>query len=188
MPSSNAVDKTPLFRENELQYLKTFVNEDHNLLAPVVLVQGNKSVGKTFLVKYFLDTIATNKTLIRCDECVTKKLLLQRCLKNIRLDSGIDLQSYKQQFQNKGREESRFGALCDTFAGFLDVLEQFFTETNYVRRHVLVLDRFDQCMEKSDEFGVGGNFFYFTNRHVGSCIYLSIYTDRSDRSTYRFTP
>lgn len=36
--------------------------------------------------------------------------------------------------------------------------------------------------------GVGGNFFYFTNRHVGSCIYLSIYTDRSDRSTYRFTP
>ena len=32
-----------------------------------------------------------------------------------------------------------------------------------------------------------GIFFYFTNRHVGSCIYLFIFI-YIDRSTYRFTP
>lgn len=165
------------FRENELQLLSAFVRESHFELAPAVHVYGHKSIGKSYVVNAYLNSININKTVIPCDACVTRKLLLQRCLKSVRIDSGVDLETYQQKFQYKGRAESRFGALCDTFASFLDTLEQFFVETNYQKRHVLVLDRFDQCMENSDD--LFASFLRISERSILRNMTIIIITSRA---------
>ncbi|WPK23123.1 hypothetical protein PUMCH_000348 [Australozyma saopauloensis] len=139
------------FRETEYSLLSSFIANDSHILVPHVIVQGYKSVGKTFVVKSFLDDIGINKTIVNCDEFLTQKLLLQKCLHRIKQDSGIDLDKYQQRFMYKGLEASRESVLCETFSQFLMTLEQFIDETNYREPHVLVLDRFDQCLDQTNE-------------------------------------
>ncbi|CUM68523.1 uncharacterized protein PRCAT00006249001 [Priceomyces carsonii] len=139
-----------LLREKELNLLSSFIHKDHSLV-PALIVHGYKSVGKTYVVKKFLETSQINHTLVNCDECVTKKLLLQRCLKKIRIDSGIDLTNYTQTYNHKGVDTNNIVLSCETFAGFSSALDQFFEETEYKEPHVLVLDRFDECMDQTND-------------------------------------
>lgn len=138
-------------RDAEQELLRCFITNDPSSLASNLIVQGYKAVGKTHTVLHYLDDLGIKKTVINCDECVTKKILLQRCLMGIRNDSGVDLNKYDQEFMYKGLKAARVSLLCENFAYFLMLLEQFVVETGYKEPHVLVLDRFDQCCDPTDE-------------------------------------
>lgn len=139
------------FRDTELSLLRAFVTEDAKSSCPNVIVQGHKSVGKTHTVLSHLQSINVKSTVINCDEFITQKILLQKCLQSIRVDSGIDLSTYHQKFMYKGLEAARISLLCENFSNFLMALEQFVEETGYNDHHVLVLDRFDQCIDSTDD-------------------------------------
>lgn len=139
------------WRDLQFQILGSFISNDSSILVPSVIVQGYKSVGKTLVVKQFLDDVAIKKTIVNCDEFLTQKLLLQKCLHRIRQDSGVDLSKYHQKFMYKGLEAARASVLCETFSQFLIALEQFVQETNYQDPHVLVLDRFDECLDQTND-------------------------------------
>lgn len=139
------------YREHELQLLSSFIANDAAISASHLIVQGYKSVGKTLVVRRFLEDIEIKRSIVNCDEFLTQKLLLQKCLHKIRQDSGVDLSTYQQKFMYKGLEAARESVLCETFSQFLMTLQQFFTETNYTSPHVLVLDRFDQCLDQTND-------------------------------------
>ena len=151
-PYSNHMLQQPLrFRETELSLLSSFISDDCATLVPYVIVQGYKSAGKTTAVRQFLEQLGVNHTIVNCDEFLTQKLLLQKCLHRIRCDTGVDLLEYQQVFMYKGIEASLESVLCETFHQFLMTLEQFVLETNYTAPHVLVLDRFDQCLDQTND-------------------------------------
>ncbi|KAL6018667.1 hypothetical protein ACI3LY_001613 [Candidozyma auris] len=138
-------------RDSEVQLLRAFITGDARTSSPNVIIKGFKSSGKTHVVRKYLDSLSVNTSYVNCDECLTHKLLLQRCLKTIKNDSGIDLNNYQQRYMYKGLEAARISVLCENFAYFLMSLEQFFNETGYSESHVLVLDRFDECCDPTDE-------------------------------------
>lgn len=140
-----------MFRDTEWSLLEAFIRENPKTLSANVIVSGYKSAGKTHTVLKYLDTLNVRKTIINCDEFVTHKILLQKCLLNIRADSGVDLQNYHQKFMYKGLEAARMSLLCETFAQFLMALQQFADDTGYNEPHVLVLDRFDLCIDPTHE-------------------------------------
>lgn len=140
-----------LGREREIELLKAFVTPDATGLARHLIVQGYKSGGKTHLVLQHLQSINVKYTLIQCEECITDKLLLQRCLNGIKRDSGIDLSAYNQTYMYKGTAAARVSVLCQRLAYFLHSLEQFYKETGYSDRHLLVLDNFDRRCDPSGE-------------------------------------
>lgn len=146
-----ALKKEVKYRESQIDLLNAFISKELETLVPSLIVHGHKSIGKTFTVENYLEALGIKKTIVKCDECVTKKLLLQRCLKRIRLDSGVDMTKYNQLFNYKGVEVTNVGKLCENFASFAVALEQFIEETNYNEPHVLLLDRFDQCMDPTNE-------------------------------------
>lgn len=138
-----------LHRENEQALLNAFL---HPLsILPYLIVQGYKSLGKTTAVLHHLNRTGIKHTVVNCDECITHKILLQRCLKQIKEDSGIDTAAYKQKYIYKGIEAARISVICENVAYFLQLLEQFVEDTDYIEPHVLVLDRFDQCCAATDE-------------------------------------
>lgn len=139
------------FRDRELKLLQAFITADASVLVPNLVVLGFKSVGKTHTVLRHLAQQGIRHTVINCDEFITQKIMLQKCLHNFRLDSGVDLSTYHQQIMYKGLEAARISLICETFAHFLTALEQFITETGYSEPHVLVLDRFDQCLQHTDD-------------------------------------
>ncbi|GEQ71874.1 hypothetical protein JCM33374_g5560 [Metschnikowia sp. JCM 33374] len=148
------MDNTPNyvdFRRNEQEILASFITGDTRTSVPNAIVSGYKSVGKTHVVLRHLDNLAIRRTVVNCDEFITQKILLQNCLHRIRADSGVDLSTYHQKFTYKGLEAARLSLLCETFAHFLMALEQFVEETGYSEPHVLVLDRFDQCIDHTDD-------------------------------------
>lgn len=149
------VKKLVQCRDLELDLLSSFITYDAVTLVPSLIVHGYKSVGKTYTVETHLKTLGVKHTIIKCDESITKKLLLQRCLKRIRTDSGVDLSKYNQIFNYKGIEVTNVSKLCETFINFVSSLEQFIEETGYNDHHVLVLDRFDQCMESINDLLLG---------------------------------
>lgn len=138
-----------LYRETQLALLNSFISADADQLAANVVVQGYKSVGKTYTVTKFLQEIAIKHTIIKCEDCITHKILLQRCLMNLIADSGVHYDVLN--FTYKGLKAARASVLCENFAYFLMLLEQFIVETGYSEHHVLVLDRFDQCCDPTDE-------------------------------------
>lgn len=139
------------YRDTEIALLECFITADASVSSANLIVQGYKSIGKTYTVLAYLEALGIRNTVINCDECITQKILLQRCLNNIKIDSGIDLEEYVQKFIYKGLEATRTSLLCENFAYFLMLLEQFITETGYDEPHVLVLDRFDQCCDPTDD-------------------------------------
>ncbi|OBA20212.1 hypothetical protein METBIDRAFT_78666 [Metschnikowia bicuspidata var. bicuspidata NRRL YB-4993] len=139
------------FRENEQDLLAAFITRNAEALAANVIVLGYKSVGKTHVVLRHLENLGIRRTVLNCDEFITQKILLQNCLHKIKADSSVDLSKYTQRYMYKGLEVARLSALCETFAHFLMALDQFVQETGYSEPHVLVLDRFDQCLEATDD-------------------------------------
>lgn len=137
------------FRNTQLDLLGAFVSKDSSQLCPNVIVQGYKSVGKTYTVQKYLEQLDVKHTIINCDDCITHKILLQRCLTSIIADSGFAYDLLN--FMYKGLKAARTSVLCENFAYFLMLLEQFIVETGYNDHHVLVLDRFDQCCDATDE-------------------------------------
>lgn len=126
-------------REEERALLGSFLSNDPAILAPVLIVSGYKAIGKTHTVKAFLRSNDIGHTLILCDECITKRLLLQRCLKRIAANLGPDVMP----------EPSAL--LCDGLSSFVVMLEMLLEKLGPEENHVLVLDRFDQCMEPVSE-------------------------------------
>lgn len=137
------------FRETQSDLLRSFISNDQKQLCPSVIVQGYKSVGKTYTVLKVLEQLGCATTIINCDDCITHKILLQRCLMNIIADSGISYDTLNLMY--KGLKAARPSVLCENFAYFLMLLEQFVTETGYDKQHILVLDRFDQCCDPTDD-------------------------------------
>lgn len=137
------------FRDTQLDLLSAFISKDSNQLCPNVIVQGYKSVGKTYTVQKYLEQLQVKHTFINCDDCITHKILLQRCLTNFIADSGLSYDLLN--FMYKGLKAARTSVLCENFSYFLTLLEQFILETGYSEHHVLVLDRFDQCCDATDD-------------------------------------
>lgn len=137
-------------REYEITALNAFINRDAHLSSPCVLINGYKPVGKTLVVTEFLNTLKLNHTIISCDECVSKQMLLQRCFTRIRKDGGDEEEGILAS--PKSDEVALTLAISDQFATFLSSLETLFYEARYYSHHVLVLDRFDQCLENCNEF------------------------------------
>lgn len=182
------------FRENELSLLEAFITKEGITSAPHVIVQGYKAVGKTHTVMSYLEKLGVNRSIVKCDECITHKLLLQRCLHSIKADCGMDLSNYKQKHIYKGLEASRLSLICENFPYFLMSLEQFFTETGYKDRHVLVLDRFDQCLDPTDElFAAFLKLQEHSNLPNLSVVYITSHDDPREIVTFsvphiHFTP
>lgn len=151
----NDLKKIVKCRETQIELLNAFISKELETLVPSLIAHGYKSIGKTYTIERYLEALGIKRTIVKCDECVTKKLLLQRCLKRIRMDSGVDLSKYNQLFNYKGVEVTNVGKLCENFASFVVALEQFIEETNYQDPHVLLLDRFDQCMDPTNELFPG---------------------------------
>lgn len=152
-------------RNNELLLLKAFITGVNQTSSPHVIVLGYKTSGKSYTVLHHLDQLQVNKTIIDCDRCLTHKILLQKCLMGIKNDSGVNLNAYKQRYMYKGLEAARPSVLCENFAYFLMLLEQFLTETNYNAPHVLVLEKFDECCDPTDDL-----FAAFLKLHEQSAI------------------
>lgn len=138
-------------RNEEIDLLNAFISKDGTILSPAVIISGYKAVGKSYTVDQYLKALNIKNTIIKCDECISQKLLLQRCLKRIMQDSGVEIDSDNQLFNYKGQDVSRIDLLCENFASFISSLDLFIEETNYQDTHVLVLDRFDQCIDSSNE-------------------------------------
>ncbi|CAD1808434.1 Origin recognition complex (ORC) subunit 5 C-terminus family protein [Candida parapsilosis] len=142
-------------RDFEISALNAFINRDANLSSPCVLINGYKPIGKTLVVTEFLKTIQLNHTLIKCDECVSKQMLLQRCFTRIRRD-GCDANGNDeedgQSTLSKADEVALTSSISDQFSTFVSSLETLFHATRYKSHHVLVLDRFDQCLDNCTEF------------------------------------
>lgn len=179
-----AAPDSVLFRNTELDLLSAFINKDAELSCPNVIVQGYKSVGKTHTVLHHLQSIGVKMTVINCDEFITQKIMLQKCLLGIRTDSGVDLSAYQQKFMYKGLEAARISLLCETFSNFLMALEQFIEETGYNDHHVLVLDRFDQCIHPTEDIFRSFLLFreYSLIRNI-SIIYITSHEDPREVTT-----
>lgn len=138
-------------RSDEIDLLNALISKNRAILAPAVIVSGYKAVGKSFTVDQYLKALTIKNTTIKCDECISQKLLLQRCLKKIIEDSGVDTGSYQQIFNYKGQDVSRIDLLCENFSSFIGALELFIESSSYQDSHVLVLDRFDQCIDSTND-------------------------------------
>ncbi|EEQ36622.1 hypothetical protein CLUG_00745 [Clavispora lusitaniae ATCC 42720] len=136
-------------REKELDLLSCFITKEPLCSSPNLVVQGYKSVGKTYTVLNYLHELGIKKSIVNCDECITQKILLQRCLMSIMAESGKEYDA--SNFMYKGLKAARTSVLCENFAYFLMSLEQFIVATGYNEPHVLVLDRFDQCCDPTDD-------------------------------------
>lgn len=136
----------PRFREAEIALLSAFIAPEIELTAPSVLIHGHKAVGKTYTTARYLQSINVKNSFISCDECMTRKILLQRCFSRFRDDSGVDYSQMSEIVPYKGNETHILN-LCESIPGFLVALEMFKQSTGYRDHHVLVLDRFDQSME-----------------------------------------
>ncbi|KAI5954178.1 hypothetical protein KGF54_001953 [Candida jiufengensis] len=131
---------TVKYRDEEIDALNAFINRDSKLSSPLVLINGFKPIGKTLLIKEFLEVLDINHSIIQCDECITQHMLLQRCYNKIRQDSG----KFKKQAPKEILQ-------TDQIATFISSLESFILEYKYNEPHVLVLDRFDECFENCDD-------------------------------------
>jgi origin recognition complex subunit 5 len=129
-------------RDREIGLLNGFISSDLESLAGLVIVHGYKSVGKTYCVRSFLTEIGLNYTIVRCDECINRKILLQRCLKNFMIDSKVPSSEWGNQ---------RIGDYGENVSSFIAGIETFVRDTGYNTPHVFVLDRLDQCMEPCNE-------------------------------------
>lgn len=171
------------FRDVQLRLLGSLVSERADELCPNVIVQGYKSVGKSYTVSEYLKLLGIRYTNINCEDCITHKILLQRCLLNIIADSGIKYDHLN--FMYKGLRAARTSVLCENFAYFLMLLEQFVVDTGYNDHHVLVLDRFDQCCDPTDE--LFASFLklreYSVIRNI-SVIYITSHGDPREISTF----
>ncbi|CAK9437318.1 uncharacterized protein LODBEIA_P16960 [Lodderomyces beijingensis] len=126
-------------RDFQIDSLNAYINQEAELSSPCVLVYSFKPVGKTLTVSAFLETLGVRNTIVRCDECVSRQMLLSRCFASIRDDCGC------------AEDGSAFvPALSDGFSALLTALEEMFKSNKYSKHHVLVLDRFDQCFENCD--------------------------------------
>lgn len=122
------------FRDGEIDLLSGLISSDIDHPRPPIVVSGFKAVGKSLTVEGVLSALGIKHSLVRCDECITRKLLLQRCLTSIKKDrSREDLQA----------EDYRW----DTFAGFMNALESIFQCTTKTDPYTLILDRIDECFE-----------------------------------------
>ncbi|ODV80118.1 uncharacterized protein CANTADRAFT_21373 [Suhomyces tanzawaensis NRRL Y-17324] len=134
--------KRIICRDDEIDLLNCFISNEASILAPTTVIHGYKSIGKSFTVEGYLKELGVKHSIVKCDECITKKVLLQRCFKRIKLDSGVG-----SDYTN----DVKFGTLGENFPSFVNALESFTRQTNYSDHHVIVLDRFDQCMEPTQE-------------------------------------
>lgn len=128
-------------REQETGILASFLSKDPELLAPALVVSGYKSIGKTHTVGTYLRSAGIGHTFVQCDECITKRLLLQRCLKRVAASLGP-----------KCAPEAS-ALLCEGLSSFMVTLEGMLAELGQ-QNHVLVLDRFDQCIEHATDLFV----------------------------------
>ncbi|KAK6465696.1 origin recognition complex subunit 5 C-terminus-domain-containing protein [Scheffersomyces coipomensis] len=138
------------YRSNEIDLLSAFISEDALISTPSLIVHGYKAVGKTYTVQKYLQTLDVSTSVIRCDECITNRVLLQRCFNRIKADRQ---DGYKKE--DGIHDKLKFGKSIESFYNFANALENYFESTSYTKNHILVLDRFDQCMESTNELFAG---------------------------------
>lgn len=143
MTIEQSVDNIELLHRNDrLNLLAAFVNPETVRHLSLVTVHGYKSVGKTLTVKTHLEKLGINYTVVNCDECITKKIILQKALKNYSIDSKVPSSEWGYD---------RIGEYGENFTSFISAMERFKNKSGYDEPHVLVLDRIDRCMEPSNE-------------------------------------
>lgn len=126
------------FRDGEVDLLLSLISRDLEHPRPHFIVSGFKSVGKTRALEGVLNATDISFTVIKCNECITRRLLLQRCYSKIRDHAGL-----------RGDEENSnaIRAARKGIAAFISELEVLFNDAKYTDPHVLVLDNIDQCFE-----------------------------------------
>ncbi|KAI3405327.2 hypothetical protein KGF56_001868 [Candida oxycetoniae] len=127
-------------RDSQFDALNAYINKDAALSSSCILVNSFKPVGKTLVVKAFLKMMGLRHSIIQCDECVSKQMLLQRCYNSLLHDSGIPTTNKNHYVPSTS----------ENFASLLSALEDFIVKNDYREHHVLVLDRFDQVFENCE--------------------------------------
>lgn len=141
----NTLKQQVIHRDLEFDLLNAFITRDLNTCSPFIYIHGYQSVGKSLIVSSFLQSLNVKKTIINCDEILTTKFVLQSCLRQIRADSGMDLNK-SLQFYEKGTYSNKVMG-CETFSSFLFNLGKFVQEANYKEPHFLILDGLDRFTE-----------------------------------------
>lgn len=128
-------------RDEQLDLLSAFAQKESSLSVNSILVYGNESSGKSYTVKSYLDFHKIKHSWIQCDECISFKILLQRILKAIQVDSG----------KVPSEEVLIDPNTISSFDSFISELQDFFTTKQYTDQHYIVLDRADLIIEEGED-------------------------------------
>ncbi|KAK9471822.1 origin recognition complex subunit 5 C-terminus-domain-containing protein [Dipodascopsis tothii] len=144
-------------RYYQYKLLNTLLSHDYEANPSVLALRGQRSTGKTTVLRSFLDRAGLSYSWVACDKCITSKVVLQRALGLVKArlapaeadadgaDGRIDFTSY-----------------VDDFSMFVNHLNRLFRDLGRVEgEHVVVLDRLDSlsdglarlfpCLVKLDE-------------------------------------
>lgn len=99
-------------------------------------VHGPPSSGKSLTLSRYLESEGLSFSLVRCDQCSTTRILLQRALRSILL-----------QTETGGVDE----AVAENVEAFSNVLSAAFSAKQFFSPHILILDRIDRLPDSSVE-------------------------------------
>lgn len=125
----------PTAREDQLDLLQAYITSKPSTTLDHIILRGAPSTGKSYTLKYHLAKLKTRVTFISCDQCLSVKVLMNRLIDGIKVDSGLEL------------DPAYDVAASSSFQGFIKSLKDFVKEWDYEDLHYLVLDRVDQIIE-----------------------------------------
>lgn len=134
-----------IHRDQQFDLLNAFVSNDVETCAPMVIVHGYKSCGKSITVMEYVKSLGVKYSLVQAQTVLTTKILLQTCIKAIRKDSGV---TQKFDFYDKGTI-AKVTQVGETTFNFQYNLYQFLKHSGYKDQHILIIDNIDQLIEDS---------------------------------------
>lgn len=119
-------------REHEYRLLSTFLTADPKTLAQCIVINGYRAQGKSHTLHQYLDTLdGVTVVTERCDLAIKVRFICQRLLRQV---NGNVAQN------------------CDTVATFIGHFRQATQDLPHV---IIVLERFDQCIEDPEPYYPG---------------------------------
>jgi origin recognition complex subunit 5 len=121
--------------------LDAFITTDSNIAPKTLLLHGPPATGKSLSLLEKLKKSQVKYSWIRCDQCVTPKIMWKKIVQKVQVDSG-----------KVSSTDLKYDALATgSFQAFLKQLQNFCQDQEYNELHYLVLDRADQIMEDGED-------------------------------------
>lgn len=106
---STELKKELLCRNNQIDLLNGILSPISSNCPRAILVHGAPSSGKSYVLKKYFESSGAKYSFISCDQCITIRILLQRTIRAIKNDSGVQSHQLKEEtkcFQFNGAENS----------------------------------------------------------------------------------